>query len=232
MAVLDLGRETDGWSRPRRPAPLGRLAVRSQPPAPVVREGDVGVLPAARPDVVPGKPGVAVGDFAHPPRGVDGPRRAGHPPRSGSLHRRSGPVCPSPSTGVFDADGRSGLPRRAAFRLDRDESPDPNGDLVRESGLEAAFPPNDLADPEAELAAIEAAGATEQVPLDLHPLRRPHLAVEVRLELPQRPLAVHHVTRPRSRITSHNRRSRALLPRCSRDITVPIGTSRISAISL
>src|ERR671918_1549632 len=70
----------------------GRLAVRSQPPAPVARESDLGMLPAARSGVVPGKPGVAGGDLAHPPRGVDGPLRGGEPPPVGSLHRRSGAV--------------------------------------------------------------------------------------------------------------------------------------------
>jgi hypothetical protein len=39
-------------------------------------------------------------------------------------------------------------------------------------------------------------------------------------------------TRPRSLTTSHNRFSRAFLPRCSRDMTVPMGTPVISAISL
>src|ERR687891_463377 len=139
--------------------------------------------------------------------------------------RKSGQSPPAPW-------GRAARRPAPAVGPDRDDSPDPNGHLVREGGLEPAFPPDDLADPEAELAAVEAAGATEEVPLDLDLRRRPQLAVEVRLEFPQRPLAVHHVTRPRSPTPPQNRRSRALLPRCSRDITVPIGTSRISAISL
>lgn len=48
---------------------------------------------------------------------------------------------------------------------------------------------------------------------------------------PRGPLRTQSLTRPRLRIASHNRFSNALLPRCSRDITVPIGTSRMSAIS-
>ena len=52
------------------------------------------------------------------------------------------------------------------------------------------------------------------------------------LDLAEDLLTVGHRTRPRAFIVSHNRFSSAFLPRCSLDITVPIGTPRISAISL
>src|SRR5919108_3289802 len=119
-----------------------------------------------------------------------------------------------------------------ALGLDRDHAPDPDRHRLRQVGVDPALPPDDLPNPNPELTAVEAAGAPEQVALHLGPGRLGQLAVQIGLQLQERPLAVHHVTKPRSRLTSHNRRSRALLPRWRRDITVPIGTSRISAISL
>src|SRR5918996_2619931 len=233
MAVLDLRARSKRKSGQSPPAPWGRAARR---PAPAAGPGSSGKRSRYAASSAIGRCTWKAWCRSRGPR-TPAPRRR-RPSTGGASapvwfpSSAIGPCARPPSTGVFDADSRSGLPARAALGLDRDDSPDPNGHLVREGGLEPAFPPDDLSDPEAELAAVEAAGATEEVPLDLDLGRRPQLAVEVRLEFPQRPLAVHHVTRPRSRITSHNRRSRALLPRCSRDITVPIGTSRISAISL
>ena len=73
---------------------------------------------------------------------------------------------------------------------------------------------------------------TSQVLVDLRRAATIELPVEVELDLLEHLFAVSRDNSPRSRTVSHNAFSSAFLPRCSRDITVPIGTSMISAISL
>ena len=90
-----------------------------------------------------------------------------------------------------------------------------------------------------ELRALHAGVAVGQVHLDLLLHRDVELTVEERLDLHgaspctwARSQASSSSTSPRSFAVSHNAFWSAFLPRCNRDITVPIGVSMISAISL
>jgi len=95
---------------------------------------------------------------------------------------------------------------------------------------------NPLLEPALEEKALIALPAAMEVPLHSHPPKPDHLPVDVAMRQGQGLLAaVLHAdvpTVPRRSLISHNAFSSAFLPRWSRDITVPMGTSMMRAISL
>src|SRR4029453_13672394 len=168
-------------------------AVVPQPFASVVREDDVGMLPAERALVVDRERRPASFVRADPPA-LEGPGRGGQVAGSGSLV----PVPDSTLTGEGFGPpiGRSrGDPGRAPAGSGRvgvgplEERPEPVDELGRHL-VAPALGPQDLLEPPLERGVPAAGVAAAQVVLDLDAHRSDELSIEVELDLLQHMFAV------------------------------------------
>src|SRR5918992_4125175 len=81
------------------------MALWGEAPSAVVREGDLGVLPAPAPEVVPGQSGGAAGFFADPLLVLHAPGGTGYLAGSRSLHAPVGPGVDPPPIRYSSPDG-------------------------------------------------------------------------------------------------------------------------------
>src|SRR5207247_284390 len=211
-----------------------------EPLPPVVREDDLGVLPAPIRQVVDGELGMAAGMGAHSAL-VLRPGGGRQVPGSGSLGHGSAP-SPDHSTpgpvGFGRSQGRTGPGGSGGCDPVTEGSEGPPSARRGPAGAGPRAPRRSRTWPAAWPSAGAGTRSGRRSSHTCRCARGPRRAGTHRAPRRDRarsasgPGGNQSDTRPLSRTLSHNAFSSALLPRCSRDITVPIGIPRISAISL